>query len=206
MPFGVLYCEQGLINRLFEPFNSLSNLFFVLSAILLFLYFQKKKVTDFKSKLFIGLILAIGLGSLIWHIVPTEVTFFLDVIPIAFFLIIYLFFLLQRIVKQRRIAMFIMAVYLLVVVLGFIIFPVPFSSYGGIYIATLLLLGGTVITAYFKNVLFKQTGIIFVLFLLAFIIRQLDLTLCSLFPFGTHFVWHMINAFIAYYGVKALYD
>ncbi len=206
MPFGVLYCEQGSINQLFEPLNSLSNMFFVLSAILLFLYFQKKKITDSKSKLFIGLISAIGFGSLIWHIVPTEVTFFLDVIPIALFLIIYLFFLLEKIVKQRRMASLIMGVYLLVVVLGFIIFPVPFSSYGGIYIATLLFLSGTVVAARLKNVLFKQASMIFVLFLVAFITRQLDLILCSLFPFGTHFVWHMINAFIVYYGVKALYD
>ncbi len=206
MPFGVVYCEQGLINHFLEPLNSISNLFFVVSAVLLFLYFQKKKVVDLKSKLFVGLILLIGIGSLIWHIIPTTATFFMDVIPIALFLILYLFFLLDKIVKRKMIAMSVMGVYLLVVILGFIIFPTFFSSYGGIYILTLLFLGGTAIAAFLKKILFKETSIIFLLFLLAFIVRQLDLVVCPFFPLGTHFVWHTINAFIAYYGVKVLYD
>ncbi len=206
MPFGVVYCEQGLINHLFEPLNTISNLFFVVSAVLLFFYFKKKKITDFKSKLFIGLILLIGMGSLIWHIVPMMATFFLDVIPIAMFLVVYLFFLLEKIVANKKIAMLVLGVYLLLVILGFIIFPTLFSSSGGIYILTLLFLGGTVIVSYFKNILFKPVSVIFVLFLVAFIVRQVDLTVCPFFPLGTHFAWHTINAFIAYYGVKALYD
>jgi hypothetical protein len=40
-------------------------------------------------------------------------------------------------------------------------------------------------------------------FLLSFSARTLDMQICSVFPLGTHFLWHLLNATLLYLLVRA---
>lgn len=98
-----------------------------------------------------------------------------------------------------------MGSYLILQGLSYLLFPEIYLSRGGIYVITLLFLFGVSLYVGFKKKLFPQVLFIFGLFLAAFVIRQLDLVICPFFSLGTHFAWHALNAFIAYYGIKTIY-
>lgn len=214
MPFGVLYCENPLFGQLFEPLNTVSNIFFFASAVLLLFYFHKQKINDLKSKILVGLIFLIGIGSFIWHLFPTKATFFLDTVPISVFFLLFFYFLLEKLnenselhqTKGQKLVPFLMMVsYLILQGLSYLLFSDIFLPNGRVYIITLIFLFGVSLYAGFKRKLFPQVLFLFLLFLAAFVIRQLDLVICPFFPLGTHFAWHALNAFISYYGIKTIY-
>ena len=41
-------------------------------------------------------------------------------------------------------------------------------------------------------------------FLSALTFRTIDVAVCSQFPIGTHFLWHMLTAIVAYLGLRSL--
>jgi hypothetical protein len=41
-------------------------------------------------------------------------------------------------------------------------------------------------------------------FVIALTFRTLDDAICPMFPVGTHFLWHLLNAVAIYYAARAL--
>ena len=93
------YCERGASDALLaEPINVISNLAFLFAALigLQLLLWRPREERSADHYLLVFLVLAIGLGSLAFHLFATEGTALLDVIPIGLFMLVYLGFALNR--------------------------------------------------------------------------------------------------------------
>ncbi len=93
------YCERGTSDALLaEPINVISNLAFLFAALigLQLLLWRPREERSADHYLLVFLVLAIGLGSLAFHLFATEGTELLDVVPIGLFILVYLGFALNR--------------------------------------------------------------------------------------------------------------
>jgi mono/diheme cytochrome c family protein len=105
MSFGehvFLYCERGRSEALLaEPLNAASNAAFVLAALaaLLLLLRRPKEDRSADVALLIALVFLIGLGSLAFHLLADKGTLLADVIPIDVFMLVYLGFALNRLLR-----------------------------------------------------------------------------------------------------------
>jgi hypothetical protein len=93
------YCERGASDALLaEPINAVSNVAFLLAALigLQLLLWRPREERSADHYLLVFLVLAIGLGSLAFHLFATEGTELLDVVPIGIFILVYLGFALNR--------------------------------------------------------------------------------------------------------------
>ena len=53
--------------------------------------------------------------------------------------------------------------------------------------------------------LIRPSLIIVALFLASIFFRQIDMVVCHWIGFGTHFMWHILNAMVLFLFVKILY-
>jgi hypothetical protein len=93
------YCERGANEALLaEPINVISNLSFLFAALigLQLLLWRPREERSADHYLLVFLVLAIGFGSLAFHLFATEGTELLDVVPIGLFMLVYLGFALNR--------------------------------------------------------------------------------------------------------------
>ena len=93
------YCERGANEALLaEPNNVISNVAFLFAALigLQLLLWRPREERSADHYLLVFLVLAIGSGSLVFHLFSTEGTELLDVVPIGLFILVYLGFALNR--------------------------------------------------------------------------------------------------------------
>ena len=93
------YCERGASDALLaEPINVISNVAFLFAALigLQLLLWRPREERSADHYLLVFLVLAIGAGSLAFHLFATEGTELLDVVPIGLFILVYLGFALNR--------------------------------------------------------------------------------------------------------------
>ena len=93
------YCERGANEALLaEPNNVISNVAFLFAALigLQLLLWRPREERSADHYLLVFLVLAIGSGSLVFHLFATEGTELLDVVPIGLFILVYLGFALNR--------------------------------------------------------------------------------------------------------------
>ena len=93
------YCERGASDALLaEPINVISNVAFLFAALigLQLLLWRPREERSADHYLLVFLVLAIGAGSLVFHLFATEGTELLDVVPIGLFILVYLGFALDR--------------------------------------------------------------------------------------------------------------
>lgn len=192
------YCENGIGLFSSQPLNTISNIAILISA-----YFSYQLIrTHHIKKISIAvlpLIAAIlGVGSILWHGAPNLITSFADTLPLSIFLLISFFFLLDKILPNRGLAP--------VILLAFMLIEVPFMfgilpSFNGFIPYLIALIFGLFIffgLARKYNDVTLQMASIIPLFVTAFFFRTIDLTICSAFPIGTHFIWHILNAVVLY--------
>lgn len=54
-------------------------------------------------------------------------------------------------------------------------------------------------------VVLKQSVFLVMIFIISLFSRQIDLLVCETIGFGTHFIWHILNALVLYGMVRILY-
>ena len=90
MTFVDLYCERVAAGLLAEPLNAVTNIAFFAVAWHLWRLARKSDALTASVATLIGLIVAFGTGSLLFHTFATSATRLLDVMPIALFTVAYL--------------------------------------------------------------------------------------------------------------------
>ena len=206
-----VYCEQPAFGHWFEPLNTMTNLFFVIAGILLLFQLKKKNQLDIKGIYFSILLMIVGWGSFAWHIYRNDTTLMIDSIPIAVFVISYLYFYLVVAAKNILIR--------ILLFLGFFAYT-PLIIYllhdfnnsdilgnGGLeYIVALSYFVLLQIYNLFNNKnIIKKSLVIIILFAISVFFRQTDMIACEKLGFGTHFLWHFFNATVLYLFVRLLY-
>ncbi|MEM6973665.1 MAG: ceramidase domain-containing protein [Pseudomonadota bacterium] len=196
------YCERaGIVGFWAEPVNAITNLAFILAAALCYTTAQREDRFDWPVILLTANLFIIGIGSFLFHTFSTLWAAMADSIPILVFILGFFAITMQRFVGLR---------WLMVgpAMLGFLAFFLGTSYVFNILLRDLI--GGTV--SYFPAMLaifgvgwylskrshpavpgFYLAGGVFVVSLA---MRAFDLPICGVFPLGTHFLWHVLNAVV----------
>lgn len=206
------YCERaGDAGLWAEPLNFITNAFFLLFAWFGWRILHRQPDWSLRTMgdiwvLVIAMAL-IGLGSGLWHSwAAPGWTVIVDVVPIALFINVYLFSL-----YRRRIGLSwpgCIAVWFVFTALNQTVqFTLPAETLNGslMYLPTLGLM--LVSAAWLRRIDARQGKALLgitALFTLSLTFRTLDRTLCDTIPFGTHFLWHMLNAVVLYQLVVLL--
>lgn len=202
-------CERTASGVLEEPLNVLSNAGFFLVAIAIFRYYRNHR--DVKGKkiwdihVLTALIVIIGISSTIFHSHPTNVTELVDIIPIVMFINLFFFSIIIRI--ERTTIFQTIICYLAFAGSTHILvtqFPEAMNDSIG-YLSTMAALVMIAVHLHLKRrpsshqfLLASLVGLISIFF------RSVDNAVCEQIPFGTHFLWHSLNAILLYILMKQL--
>lgn len=202
-----LYCERVGSAFWAEPFNAVTNLAFIVSAALLVLvlYHDKYKADhDPAHWSLITLVFLIGIGSGLFHTLAVRWAMWADIVPITLFIVIYSFLALRRFVRLSIGASLLWSAVVLALTAGL---PALTGLRGSTYLPALL--GMLVIGLILRHADQRSpsgnalllSGCIFAVSLG---LRASDAPLCDIFPTGTHFFWHLLNAIVLYILARAM--
>lgn len=211
------YCERGSDPSFWaEPLNAVSNGAFLIAAVAAAVSLARQPRSEPAPGVtaLIGLVLVIGVGSFLFHTFATRWSALADVIPIGVFMLAYLGYALRVYLKLNWIwtavglALFVGALQaadsipcrpgLLTATAG----PCLNGTIG--YVPAFLAMVGIGSVLRFKrHPAAPYLVLAGCIFFASMLFRTVDLELCALTrlagtAFGTHFLWHLLNATTLY--------
>lgn len=152
----------------------------------------------------IGLMVAIGIGSGVFHTYATRWAQILDILPILFFQLAFLWLYGRRIINLHTVTLAVMVVLYIIAAYFGRQFPHIFNGsliYAPAFIL-LLLLG----IYHYRHVESERNILLWatVVFLISLFFRSIDHTVCTYIPIGTHFFWHLFNGLLVYLIFRSL--
>lgn len=200
-----LYCERMGPEYWAEPLNALSNLSFILAALVAIWVILRRGYTDLAELLVVALAASVGVGSFLFHTHASAGTELADVIPIWSFVALYVLVAIYRATGQS--ALRTLRIAGIAVAIGGGVFwltsgDVTTDTDGGVgplngslqYAPALIALVVFAVLSWRRGG--AERGYIAAaaaVFALSLVFRTVDLALCQLVPFGTHFMWHLLN-------------
>ena len=199
-----LYCER--IDAAFwaEPVNALTNVGFILAALAAFLRWRGTEPRDWPVLTLIGVTFAVGMGSFAFHTLATRGAVLLDVIPIAAFVYGYFLLALRRFLRLAWMPTLVLLAVFAAFSYGLeAAVPRELLNRSEGYLPSLM----AMLTIGFL-VRRERPGILAAggIFAVSLFLRTIDRTVCEAFPLGTHFAWHVLNAFVLYVLLRATID
>ncbi len=199
------YCERIGPEFWSEPVNAVTNAAFIIAAVAVYLLWRRRTPDDWAGLFLIGVVLATGIGSFLFHTFATRWALLTDVIPIAVFIHVYLLFALRRFLGLHWVisVAIVIGFFVLSPMVGEVWAPIVGSSAG--YFPALLAI--FVVGGFFyqrDKTLGRQVLIIGALFTVSLTFRTIDEPLCSQWALGTHFLWHILNAVVLFGLLRVL--
>lgn len=186
------YCERLGPAYWAEPVNAITNLAFILAAVLLW----RRSAGDRLAQMLCATLLAIGVGSYLFHTHAQVWAATADVVPIVLFIHLYLF-AITRVGWGLRIwpALAVTALFIPYAALTIPLFQqVPGLGSSAAYAPVPLLIAGyAVLLRQRAPDLARGLAIGAALLTLSLTFRTIDIPLCPRWPLGTHFAWHLLN-------------
>lgn len=222
-----LYCERGTDGAPWaEPINAISNAGFFLAALIFWqlVLWRPKEQRSPDHYLFVALVFAICAGSVAFHVYADRVTELADVIPIGLFMLVYLGFAMNRFLNVPPG----WTVFLAAIFAGLVAGAMRIHCWdGGIgfaggapdakvclngsvgylpALAALIVVGMLLAERRHKAAPYVLAAT--VIFAGSILLRSLDMSFCQRVvidgrPVGTHFVWHLLNAFVLFLLMRA---
>ncbi|MEY3962601.1 MAG: hypothetical protein EB044_03375 [Actinobacteria bacterium] len=192
-----LYCERLNPGIFAEPLNAITNLAFI--GIGLFIL----KGPSFAGRILGVVTILVGFGSLTFHTLATPWAANLDVGFIALYILMFAYLVPLKLWNLSILLTMIFTILVLSLVILFnLLSPYLKNWLGhfppGIYVgAWLSLLIYTIISKLYKiKVAVRWLTIATFLFPISLTARELDLNICDIFPYGTHWLWHLLNSLV----------
>lgn len=206
MDYIDLYCERVQPGLFGEPLNAITNLAFIFAAWLCWKqYGQNGEKMDRSGALILSLIAVLGVGSALFHTFATYWSLLADVIPIAIFVHTFLFFAMKRFFGlNTRWALGITVLFGGLSITVAIFVPDSWLNGSVTYFAPMV--GIFVIGFTMRHLGIPHGRLLIVaggVFALSVGARTVDMDLCQVIPFGTHFLWHILNGVSLYFVGKA---
>ncbi|HSD38217.1 MAG TPA: hypothetical protein VLC92_11960 [Rhodocyclaceae bacterium] len=198
------YCERTGPSLWSEPFNALSNLAFLIAAIVLWRQARgKPQQTELRS--LAALIALIGICSGLFHVFGAVWGMVLDVAGIALFILVYIHRYLRQLVKWPLWACWLGVV-------AFLAADRAIAALGkfGLNGSEGYLLPGATLAVFawwsrgHAPASTRWLGAATLVFVVSLSLRTLDMALCASWPLGTHFAWHVLNALVLYCCARGL--
>lgn len=195
------YCERaGDAGAFAEPLNLITNGFFIIAAVMVGRALLRNKPQGTISDLWLLtlILFMIGVGSGLWHWQPSQATLLMDVIPITLFMNLYLISALRRLfaLSWPRVTGW-WGLYLVITVVSQKYLPADMLNGTVMYLptyATMLALAYGLMRR--NRALGKVMLVVTGVWTVSLIARTLDLEICASLAFGTHFLWHTLNAWV----------
>ena len=198
-----IYCERLDIGIWAEPINAVTNVAFILAAIIMWL--RCKNLVE--GKILSFLLFSIGCGSFLFHTYAQTWAALLDVTAILIFILTYIF------VANRRFLVWSKMVSLIGVILFF-----PYQLFLVSILSNIQFFGSSVQYIPVAILIFIYSGLLrksepnlsrglFIgasILCLSIIFRTIDEPFCSISSVGTHFVWHILNAIMLSWMIEIL--
>ncbi len=196
-----IYCERITADFWAEPFNALTNIAFILAAIIGLIVAKKYKKLDFINGLLILLAATIGVGSFLFHTYANKWSEYADLIPIALLAVIYIAFSVRRFFNKSWFGVIIVALGFFGISAALLYFITPFvpttlAWLNGSHIYAPVLLGLFAMSFSLLFVRHRAVNLMLmatITFIVSLSFRTIDSQICEIFPTGTHFVWHSLN-------------
>jgi len=199
-----LYCERTTPDFWAEPVNAVTNLGFVLGAWLAWRLARREAALDTGIVALVGMIVAIGLGSFLFHTLASKLTRWLDILPIFVFQSAYLWLYCRRVIQLPMTPAVLSLSFYLLAVLGTAQFP-DYLNGSLIYAPAWLVI--VILGCYHywrqqagRSLLLAAAGLL----LISIALRSIDIRICSQFEPGTHFLWHIFVALVIYLAMRGL--
>jgi hypothetical protein len=192
-----LYCERSDASFWAEPFNAATNAAFLIAAAAAFWRWRSAAGRDLPALALIIIVVAVGLGSFTFHTVATRGAALADVIPIAIFIYGYLLLALRRFLHVSRGAALAIVVAFAAAAQALAALVPPRFLNGSVgYLPALTAL--IAVAAATDGATRRNLTVAAMVFSLSLALRTADLSVCGIFPIGTHFLWHVLNAVVLY--------
>jgi len=198
-----LYCERLVPGLWAEPLNLVSNLAFAIAGMLGVRWMRGR--SEGPLWVLVGLTFAIALGSALFHSIATTGAMLADVLPIALYLVTHLGVLTRHLLRLSWRATFgAFGGFGALTLLGLSLVGREASGgsngYFGAAVALLIIAVGLRARA---PVAAKRYGLAGGAFVVSLVFRSIDLRVCSSFPIGTHFLWHLLNGLVIALTLRA---
>jgi hypothetical protein len=198
------YCERVGPGLLAEPLNAGSNASFLLAALAAWILAKRTGTLSAGVRVLIALAASVGIGSILWHTYPTSLTLILDIVPILFFIIWYIWLYTRSVVGMRT--LFAVASGAAFLIATFLVIPYSGVLHGALVytpgLMVVLVLG--VFHARERRVarftLLTAAGV----YMAALFFRTIDNEVCAVLPIGTHFLWHTFIGLVTYLAMRCL--
>ncbi|MCG7623046.1 ceramidase domain-containing protein [Epibacterium sp. Ofav1-8] len=191
------YCERLGPGLWAEPLNAVTNLAFVIVAGIMWQRAGGAGQGRVMARVLCLLMAAIGIGSGLFHTVAQAWAALADVLPIALFILTYLFAVHRDVLRLRPVWAF-----------GATAMFLPYAAMTGSVFAQVSWIGGSagyapvpLLILIYGIALRRRLPAVsrgFLvgagLLILSLVFRTTDLPVCGAFPSGTHFFWHLLNA------------
>ncbi|MAZ44659.1 MAG: hypothetical protein CMF48_05760 [Legionellales bacterium] len=190
-----LYCERTSFTLWAEPLNLWTNLGFIVAAYAIHNHLKGGLYPKYFWLLPLFLY-AIGLGSFAFHLYPIWETMMLDVVPITLFSLSAII-IIQKDLLQVSIPINIASLifFLVISLLAEQLIQVNWLNNSQGYIPNWLYLGTFAsILTYKAHTGGRWLMFAFLVFTTSLMARTVDPLLCQYWPYGTHFLWHLLNA------------
>ncbi|WP_018698693.1 ceramidase domain-containing protein [Amorphus coralli] len=201
-----LYCERLGSGFWAEPLNAVTNLAFLVAAALAIRAWAGRK-DDLPVLLLALLTGVIGIGSFLFHTFATGWSAIADVAPIALFIYGFFFLAMRRFFGLGIGWAFAATGLYLAASVGAVPLLEPVFGGSAGYIPALLGLVGTgAILAGRRDP--RAVGLLCaaMVFCASLAFRIVDEPFCAVLPFGTHFMWHVLNAAVLYIAMMTALD
>jgi len=197
-----IYCERVDASLLSEPLNLVSNISFLLAAVLAWRANRRDIGRSSWNDWLCGFGFLVGLGSATFHSFGTLWAQALDVIPIGIFVVVSLSFIARTAFGRtwRSSVIAIVGYGFVTAVLAVLVDPRWVNGsqlYFGI-VPTLLFLGWK--APPMRRYLLIAAGI----FCVSVVFRSIDMHVCDSFSLGTHFLWHLCNGVMNYFVLRTI--
>ena len=203
-----IYCERTSARWDAEPVNDLTNLAFFAAAWAAWRLLRRHGGPQGDPVLAAAVVFiaVIGVGSMTFHVFAVRWAEWADVIPILVFSLLYLWLALTRFLKWPTWIKWCALVLYGAATVGAEAFVPSNVLWGGaMYLPTLAaLIAFGLMPAKFAGAARPTLLLAVVVFLCSFAFRTLDHYACSVFPIGTHFMWHLLNALLLYLLIRTV--
>jgi hypothetical protein len=187
------YCERTSAAYWAEPVNALTNLAFLLAAVVMWRRSGGLRLARTMS----AILGTIGVGSWLFHTHANGLSAALDVGPILIFILVYLFAATRDLLgltgwrPWAAVAGFFPYAALMVPLFSAVL---PLGSSAAYAPIPVLILGYAVVLWGRAPGTAREMVLGAGILMISLVFRTLDGPLCDAFPLGTHFLWHILNA------------
>lgn len=193
------YCERLGPGFWAEPLNAVTNLAFILAAVVALRAAWHKDRLDWPLAVLIAVTVMVGVGSFLFHTYATLWALLADVIPIQLFIIVYFALAMRRFaglswwLSVTLTVAFVAGSFAGGDALSAAVGDRLNGSEGYLPPLAALVLVGIILVAAGRKAQGDALVIASAIFAVSLTFRTLDRAVCDVVPVGTHFLWHTLN-------------